>query len=491
MNNNRLTYRIIIALILLYLILLWPSGLPELASDPKMKPFVWNQDEYWNQLQQSFESIKQTECDLHRLIIESKLNSLNSIVDSINSTELPYNDPVYDSLEIKMFDLTPYMAACPDQSESFTNFYIKMRNVVKKNSINWNMKKKTVRHRLYRLLYGGRAAIEEILLINHDSQLDYDPLMLANSTYSATPQAEFMGVSIHSGDILISRGGAPTSALIARGSDYPGNFSHVALVHVDSAGLISIIESHIEIGVAVASIDQYLKDKKLRVMVLRLREDHPALINDPILPHKSATFMLTRAKSEHIPYDFEMDYNDNAKLFCSEVASAAYEKFEVTLWAGISTISSVGLKSWLAAFGVTHFETQEPSDLEYDPQLNVVAEWRDPETLYKDHIDNAILDAMLEKAEEGDRLEYDWYLLPIGRVMKFCSWLLNLSERVGPIPEGMSAASALRNERFSKKHRQVKDLLIIKCQTFADKNNYQPPYWEIVKLAREALKETE
>ena len=30
-----------------------------------------------------------------------------------------------------------------------------------------------------------------------------------------------------------SAGGAATSALIARGNDFPGNFSHIALVHVD------------------------------------------------------------------------------------------------------------------------------------------------------------------------------------------------------------------------------------------------------------------
>ena len=41
------------------------------------------------------------------------------------------------------------------------------------------------------------------------------------------------------------------------------------------------------------------------------------------------------------------------------------------------------LKTWLAAFGVRNFITQEPSDLEYDPQLRVVAEWRDLETLKK------------------------------------------------------------------------------------------------------------
>jgi len=59
------------------------------------------------------------------------------------------------------------------------------------------------------------------------------------------------------------------------------------------------------------------------------------------------------------------------------VASSVYGELGVRLWTGLSTISAAGLRRWLSAFGVRHFETQEPSDLEYDPQLVVVAEGRD------------------------------------------------------------------------------------------------------------------
>src|SRR2546425_13311758 len=95
---------------------------------------------------------------------------------------------------------------------------------------------------------------------------------------SATPATTVHGVEMHSGDILVSRGGYPTSALIARGNDYPGNFSHIGLVHVDSVThAVSVIEAHIERGVAITTGDGYLADKKLRIMVLRPRADLPQL----------------------------------------------------------------------------------------------------------------------------------------------------------------------------------------------------------------------
>jgi len=294
-------------------------------------------------------------------------------------------------------------------------------------------------------------------------------------------------VTVHSGDVLISRGGAATSALIARGNDFPGNFSHVALVHVDERNrAASVIEAHIERGVVISSVADYLADKKLRVMVLRLRGDLPRLVADPMLPHKAASLALQEAMARHISYDFEMNYRDHRQQFCSEVASAAYDRVGVRLWMGISRVSSRGVTSWLAAFGVKHFETQEPSDLEYDPQLRVVAEWRDPETLFQDHADNAVIDALLEDAEAGRGLDYPWLMLPGVRVAKGYSLVLNSLGRVGPVPEGMSATSALRHKAFSKRHAAIRARLLALADNFKKQNGYTPPYWELVNLARKA-----
>jgi hypothetical protein len=254
---------------------------------------------------------------------------------------------------------------------------------------------------------------------------------------------------------------------------------------VDSAThAISVIEAHIEAGVAVSTADQYLADKKLRVMVLRPRADLPALQRDPMLPHRAASAMLARARREHIPYDFTMDYTDPSRLFCSEVASAAYREAGLTLWMGISTISRDGLRRWLSAFGVQHFATQEPSDLEYDPQVHVVAEWHDAATLFDDHIDNAVTDVMLEGADRGATLSYDWYTLPVARLMKAYSWARVQGGGAGPIPEGMPAAAALRNRSYGAEHAARSAALRAAAAEWRTANGYPPAYWTLVTLAR-------
>ena len=247
-----------------------------------------------------------------------------------------------------------------------------------------------------------------------------------------------------------------------------------------------LLEAHIERGVAIASGREYLADAKFRILLLRPRADLPALARDPLLPHRAAARVLAETQTRHIPYDFAMDFTDPARLFCSEVASWAYREEGVTLWMGLSHISSPGLARWLGAFGVTHFETQEPSDLEADPQLAVVAEWRDLDSLWKDHVDNAVVEAMLAGAEGGQPLDYPWYLLPAGRVAKAWSAVSNAFGRIGPVPEGMSAPAALRNRTFGLRHAERKKATLELAATFERQHGYRPPYWQLVRLARSA-----
>jgi hypothetical protein len=414
--------------------------------------------------------------------------ALHGTVGMLFDMPVAPGDATLDSLEARFFALGPAVAACPRFLKDYLHLSSRMRQAIKWQSRRWDVSREETRDRLYRALYGGRAAVEEVMLQHPDSLV---AVVLESAEPSATPAADVHGVAIHSGDILVSRGGYPTSALIARGNDYPGNFSHIGLVHVDAgARAVSVIEAHIEQGVAVATAEEYLRDKKLRLMVLRPRADLPQLTRDPMLPHRAASLALERARAGHIPYDFEMDYTDPSHLFCSEVASWVYRKLGVDLWMGISTISKPGLRRWLASFGVRHFETQEPSDLEYDPQLVVVAEWRDAASLFKDHIDNAVIDAMLEGAERGDRLGFPWYALPAARVGKGYSWLLERFGHTGPVPEGMSAAAALRNKFFSDRARRLALRVSERAARLIREQGYPPPYWALLDLAREAATPT-
>ncbi|OGU68077.1 MAG: hypothetical protein A2499_12005 [Stygiobacter sp. RIFOXYC12_FULL_38_8] len=475
-------------LLFFYLILLIPT---ESVITPKLaakKLFVWDRDSLWRSLENEYVKSKSLGCEKLESQIFRNFAFINSLSDEITNQKLQPSDPLFEDIGQVMFSTAALIGGCEKHTEEFVDLFSKVRSVIKNESREWNLKDIIVRQTLYKIIYGGRAAVEELLLQSKKENIQ--ELTLGDDEESATPYTSILGVKIHSGDILVSRGGAPTSALIARGNDYPGNFSHVALVYVDDeTKLPYIIESHIERGVTISSIYDYLKDKKLRVMVLRLRKDLQQLQIDPMLPRKAARLAYQRAEAEHIPYDFEMDFSNDDKWFCSEVASSTYKKLGVNLWMSVSSISTLGTAKWLAGFGVTHFETQEPSDLEYDPQLKVVAEWRNPETLYQDHVDNAIVEALLDEANEGKELSYDWYMLPFARLMKFYSVIQNKFGAEGSIPEGMSAESGLRHKKYESIFNSIKEKVLVDAEKFAKENHYQPPYWKIVGFAKKYAKE--
>jgi hypothetical protein len=472
------------ALFLVLAPLVWPASRPAVADEPAAtRPFAWNRDSLWQELEASFAQRRTEGCTTSQAT-RTAMASFDSTLVRLRAYRVAATDPVLDSLEHAVFELGTEVAACGSLGNQFVALQGRLREAVKWQSTAWDLASRDVRDRLYRALYGSRAAVEEVML----QQDVITPLYVGADVPSATPSALSNSVRLHSGDILVSRGGYPTSALISRGNDYPGNFSHIAFVHVDSAtSAISVVEAHIERGVVIATADEYIADWKLRIMVLRPRPDLPALKRDPMLPHRAATAMLNRARREHIPYDFAMDYGDPSRMFCSEVASAAYREQGVTLWTGISTISAPGLRRWLASFGVQSFETQEPSDLEYDPQLGVVAEWRDAASLYDDHIDNAVTDAMLEGAERGDELSFDWYTLPVARLLKGYSWMRQQLGGIGPIPEGMSASAALSNRTYTARHAALKSAVRAAADEWQAEHGYRPAYWTLVALARDGV----
>jgi hypothetical protein len=62
----------------------------------------------------------------------------------------------------------------------------------------------------------------------------------------------------------------------------------------------------------------------------------------------------------------------------------------------------------------------------------------------------------------------------------------NYFGKTGIIPEGMSATQALKNQYFVAMYKKLKIATTVKIQQFVKENNYQPPYWQMINLAREA-----
>lgn len=472
-----------------YIVLLIPDGESSASSAGRdTQPFAWNRDEDWKKLESQFARYRSEPGPWLDSICEKEQYRFESMRDAALAAGWQANDPAWDSLMVSYLRLAPLIAVNPARYQWYSSEFIQVRDMLKRSSRRWDVQDTQVRSLLYKVLYGMRTALEEVALQMPRSMAP--GLLTGTDETSVTDSARIFGITVHSGDILVSRGGADVSAFIARGNDYPGNFSHIALLYVDGLSHVPyLIEAHIEKGVAISSVHDYLKDTKRRFMVLRLRADLPEMKQAPELPHLAAKHMFDAAQQHHIPYDFRLDHEDSSAMFCSEVASVAYASQHIQTWQSLSTISGSGVRQWLHDFGVDHFNTKMPSDLEYDPQFTVVGEWRDMETLYLDHIDNAVMDAWYEAAEKGTRIGYNLWKLPLARVIKAYCMVINQKGGTGLIPEGMTATQALRNERFSAMHKTVRQSVLSGAERFRNEQGYRAPYWKLLEMAREAVKE--
>jgi hypothetical protein len=103
-------------------------------------------------------------------------------------------------------------------------------------------------------------------------------------------------------------------------------------------------------------------------------------------------------------------------------------------------------------------------------------------------IDNAVIDAMLERAERGERVGHAVYLLPWVRLVKGYSAVLNVFGAIGPVPEGMSATVALRVRWLSREHARLKRRVVASVAEHRARRGYAPPYWTLLAMSRDAAR---
>ena len=482
MTRTRTFLLICVAVVLLALPLATrPEAVPDVPPSTGT-PFTWDAAELWSSLEDRFAAARLGDCGAAGEVIRHFATDALAMPPEASPDHL-----ALVALEDLTFEAAALAAACPQHAASFLATADDTRRYIKEVSRTWTLDG-DARDRLYRLLYGSRLAVEEVAVRQTGSPVAFDRLA---EVPSEAPSIEVMGVRVHSGDLLVSRGGAPTSALIARGNDRPGNFPLGALALGDAeTGAGSVIEAHIESGVGVFSAEKYLADKKLRVLVLRLRPDDPAVLADPLIAHKAAEAARAEALSRHIPYDFAMDSADAGKQFCSEVPLHAYRDLGVELWPGPTTVSDAGTMGLFSAFGVRTSSLLAPSDLEYGPRLIAAAEWRDGETLRQDRLDNAVLDAIIARVPVDGIPAVQPKLLVPARSAKAWSWLLNRLGKVGPVPEGMSASRALRARSLNWRHGVVRNRLEELVAEREKADGYAAPYSTLVELAEQAAAET-
>jgi hypothetical protein len=224
------------------------------------------------------------------------------------------------------------------------------------------------------------------------------------STTKTNPK--FKHIILKSGDLLLSRGNAYSSATISRIAKTDTQFSHVAVYYLDEkTNTPYVIQAHIEIGVVVDRFADYFRDGKVRASVFRYE--------DEALAKKAAEKLYKIVKDrmntgQNIEYNFSMDQDDYNRLFCSQVVRYGFKLASNNQVTIPYFDSSFEMKNpdILNRLGVTAKRSFVPADLEVDPRFTHLAEWTDYQTVHQAWTYDAMLTEMFRWMEDyGYRLD--------------------------------------------------------------------------------------
>ena len=209
---------------------------------------------------------------------------------------------------------------------------------------------------------------EPIPVINKDS---YHPYHLGRNL---NPSSKF---EFKNGDILITKGVSFVSSTISSITTPASVYSHIVFVHVDKISkAVTTMESYVGRGVSIYPIDEALKNENARILVLRAK--------DQKLASEAADYMFNKIedlkkKNKFIPYDYELNFEDNSKLSCEEVAYDSFKTKSGGSFVIPELMSSVKLndEKFLDRIGLKKGNMMTPADMETDSRFEIALDWTD------------------------------------------------------------------------------------------------------------------
>lgn len=196
--------------------------------------------------------------------------------------------------------------------------------------------------------------------------------------------------SLRDGDIFVTKGNFFFSGALAKIGIYDTHFSHQGIVHkIDDQFYTA--EAHPEVGATVRKLEEMNNnDKNVRTLVVRFPQEE---ISREAGKHGYDVVKNAMDSGVNVPYDFTMNYNEKDFLFCSELVTYAFElatdnEIQFPMY---RTEFELKKSNFAKKLGITSADALHPGDIEFDPRVVTVAEWRD----FSRVMDNIVKDEIL------------------------------------------------------------------------------------------------
>lgn len=246
----------------------------------------------------------------------------------------------------------------------------------------------------------------------------------------------YLDFPLEDGDVILGLGNTSLSSTIAATTNPRSRYSHAFIVR--KRGELTTVEALVETGVREFPAEHWIKDNYQVLTVLRWKD----AATRPTIAAAASDAAASYAARE-TPYDFQIDLNDDSKMFCTEVVARSYSQasgLEIErILPDLSSVRSEGAYGYVSQIGVRNRRVIAAGDLLNSPYFEVVAEWRRADGLDRAWKLWSFGDLFFERLERGYQVHPDPTLVaaPSG------AWLLQLfpslfTNRARILPEGIS-----------------------------------------------------
>ena len=236
--------------------------------------------------------------------------------------------------------------------------------------------------------------ITETLVAIDKKPIKANPCNLCKNKRQFFLQPKYKNFQFKSGDIIIVRNSSFVSAIISRIGDEDGQFSHAAMLYIDKKGKKFILESLISKGAVIVPFKEW-KRHNLHSRVVLYRYTNPNVAKNAA--KRLHQFIEKSHKKKYtVLYNFKMIPSHN-EFYCSELVQYGYRlagiKHLPTFPTSFHIISN---HPFLKDLTIEAMKAFSPNDVEVEPSVDLVAEWRNYDLTRESRIEDVIQTKVLQ-----------------------------------------------------------------------------------------------
>ncbi len=262
---------------------------------------------------------------------------------------------------------------------------------------------------------------------------------------------------LQTGDFLLSRVNIFTTAVISRIGAIDNQFSHLSIVYKGDGSLpgtengkLYVVESVLQEGLRVVTLEKYLREAKSRIAIFRYRnvDDNLATPSAKIAAD-AARYLAKRALTEKVCYNFSMNMQDSECYFCSQAVAEGiryscnqggnscdqfgdYDHSELFNFPLVYSQLKTDKNPLIRMLSIKAKETFAPSDVEIDPRMELLAEWRNFKLVRDVRLYDMVMTKIFQWMESGH-----YSFRGSGAVLMASKWGDQIIKNLDQIPDDM------------------------------------------------------